>query len=154
MPKGKCRNCGAHSPVIKKQGAMRLFKVWPSAKAAMANAKSGISLRGVLGGGAEEAQEAVAAIEAQAAEVRAGWRGGGCGFVWRCGPCAGGVVGSCSPVFQIFCTCHTCSSSCFCHRLWSYGIAASCTALDLHRTAPQPTHGRTRLHHAPAGSGR
>lgn len=48
MPKGKCRNCGMHSPAIKRQGATRLFKLWPSRKALLANMKLGRTVRGVL----------------------------------------------------------------------------------------------------------
>jgi hypothetical protein len=48
MPKGRCKNCEAHSPTIKRQGHTRLFKVWPSTKAVMQNLKTGKVTRSVL----------------------------------------------------------------------------------------------------------
>lgn len=70
MPKGKCQNCGAMSPAIKKQGAMRVFKVWGSAKALMTNAKAGVAVRGALagvGGGADGGPGGLEEVEAAAA---------------------------------------------------------------------------------------
>jgi hypothetical protein len=54
MPRTKCANCMAVNPIVRKQGATKLFRVFGSAKAALANRMRGISLvgeDGEVGGG-------------------------------------------------------------------------------------------------------
>lgn len=45
---GKCQNCNAVCPSIKKQGGLKLFALWSSTKALLENARKGITMRGVL----------------------------------------------------------------------------------------------------------
>jgi len=44
MPKSRCANCGAHNPTVRKQGHTRLFRVFPTAKAVIANRMRGLEL--------------------------------------------------------------------------------------------------------------
>lgn len=48
LPKGKCANCSASSPNVKKQGHTRLFKVWATQKAIVQNQLKGIQIKSVL----------------------------------------------------------------------------------------------------------
>ncbi|KAF5840614.1 hypothetical protein DUNSADRAFT_16129 [Dunaliella salina] len=81
VPKGRCRNCEAHSPNIKRQGYMKLFKVPASARAVMQNLKTGKVIRSVLNqqhmqqqgdyGASEIEAEMAASMQQQQAKRRA-----------------------------------------------------------------------------------
>ena len=61
LPKGKCANCGASSPTVKKQGHTRLFKVWTTQKAIVQNQLKGIQIKNVLD--QPDIEKEVAALE-------------------------------------------------------------------------------------------
>ncbi|GLI64445.1 hypothetical protein VaNZ11_007716 [Volvox africanus] len=44
----RCSNCRRHNPVIKQQGAMKLFSVWASRKAVLDNLKEGLDMHNVF----------------------------------------------------------------------------------------------------------
>lgn len=63
---GKCQNCNAVCPAIKKQGGLKLFAAWSSTKALLENARKGISMRSVL-----DDPRVIAQMEEEAAKAAA-----------------------------------------------------------------------------------
>ncbi|KAG1672823.1 hypothetical protein FOA52_004627 [Chlamydomonas sp. UWO 241] len=65
VPKGRCANCGAHSPVVKKQGHTKLFKMMPSTKAMVQNQMRGIDVMAKTAMAQAAGPEQTAALEAE-----------------------------------------------------------------------------------------
>ncbi|GAX74019.1 hypothetical protein CEUSTIGMA_g1469.t1 [Chlamydomonas eustigma] len=66
VPKGKCANCGAFSPSVKKQGHTKLFKVWTSSRPVVQNQMHGVVVKSILD--QPDTQKELADLEEQMAE--------------------------------------------------------------------------------------